>query len=171
MPTFRRWIASSAAFLLVSGLGAAAQQPTGCSSSTRTDPPRTVFNCRGGLTIEAEAASSFRATSPQPSGSLQSIELTGKGVLIDLAPRRGRFQILTPHAIASVRGTIYAVDVTATATSVFVREGRVRVSRRDGSEPVDLAAGDGVDVSPGAPLVVRRWSRERAGGLLGRFGR
>jgi len=171
MPTFGRWIASSATLVLVFGLSAAAQQPTGCSPSIRTDPPRTVFSCRGGLTIEAEAAASFQTTSPQPAGSVQSIELNGKGLLIDLAPRRGRFQILTPHAIASVRGTIYAVDVTAKATSVFVKEGLVRVSRRDGSEPVDLAQGDGVDVSPGVPLIVRRWSRERAGGLLGRFGR
>lgn len=150
---------------------AAAQQPTGCTPSARTDPPRTVFQCSGGLVIEAEAATRFQIQSPQPGRAIQSIALDGKGLLVDLPRRRGPLQILTPHAIASVRGTTYAVDVTATTTSVFVAEGRVRVTRRDGSDPVELSPGDGVDVSPGKRLDMHRWSRERAAGLLARFGR
>lgn len=171
----RRPIAISAALaalmILAAGSGASAQQPAGCTSSTRTDPPRTVFTCRGGVVIEAEAAARFRIVPPQGGGAVDAVELDGKGVLVDLPPRRGRFQILTPHAIASVRGTVYALDVTATATAVFVQEGSVRVTRRDGSEPVTLGAGEGVDVSPGTPLTVRRWPAARASLLLGRFGR
>lgn len=163
--------ALSAAMMLAAGGDAPAQQPGGCTSSTRTDPPRTVFACRGGVVIEAEAAASFRIVPPQGSAAVEAVELDGKGVLADLPPRRGRFQILTPHAIASVRGTVYALDVTASGTAVFVQEGSVRVSRRDGSEPVTLGAGEGVDVSPGAPLAVRRWPAARASLLLGRFGR
>jgi ferric-dicitrate binding protein FerR (iron transport regulator) len=160
-----------AVILLVAGFDAAAQQPAGCTSSARTDPPRTVYTCRGGVIIEAESAASFQIVPPQGAGPVQAVELNGKGVLVDLPPRRGRFQILTPHAIASVRGTIYALDVTASATAVFVQEGSVRVTRRDGSEPVELGAGEGVDVSPGTPLTVRRWPPARASLLLGRFGR
>ncbi|MGO4667302.1 FecR domain-containing protein [Bosea sp. 2RAB26] len=150
---------------------AAAQQPTGCTPSARTDPPRTVFRCSGGLIIEAEAATRFQVQSPQPGRAIQSIALDGKGLLVELPRRRGPLQILTPHAIASVRGTIYAVDVTTSKTSVFVAEGRVRVTRRDGTDPVELNPGDGVDVSQEKRLDVHRWSRERAAGLLARFGR
>ncbi|RDJ22079.1 iron dicitrate transport regulator FecR [Bosea caraganae] len=163
--------ALAAAMLLGAGADAFAQQPAGCTSSTRSEPPRTVFTCRGGVVIEAETASSFRIVPPQGAGAVDAVELNGRGVLVDLPPRRGRFQILTPHAIASVRGTIYALDVTASATAVFVQEGSVRVTRRDGSEPVTLNAGEGVDVSPGTPLTVKRWPSERASLLLGRFGR
>lgn len=157
--------------LALAGSEAAAQQPAGCSSAPRTEPPRTVFTCRGGVVIEAESAAGFQIVPPQGAGPIQAVELNGRGVLVDLPPRRGRFQILTPHAIASVRGTVYAVDVTASATAVFVQEGAVRVTRRDGSEPVELGPGEGVDVSPGSPLTVRRWPLERARLLLGRFGR
>ncbi|GAU81438.1 FecR domain-containing protein [Bosea sp. BIWAKO-01] len=150
---------------------AAAQQPTGCIPSVRTDPPRTVFQCSGGLIIEAEAATRFQVQSPQPGRAIQSIALDGKGLLVELPRRRGPLQILTPHAIASVRGTIYAVDVTTSKTSVFVAQGRVRVTRRDGTDPVELNPGDGVDVSQEKRLDVHRWSRERAAGLLARFGR
>lgn len=156
--------------LLTFATAALAQPPPGCTATPRTDPPRTVFTCAGGLVLEAETATRFQA---QPAGQagLRAVEVSGRGLLVDLPPRRGSFQILTPHAIASVRGTIYAVDVTPARTSVFVTEGRVRVSRRDGAEPVELGPGDGVDVAPGVPLRVQRWSRERAAGLMARFGR
>ncbi|TCR66144.1 FecR domain-containing protein [Bosea sp. BK604] len=157
--------------LALAGTDAMAQQAAGCTSTPRTEPPRTIFTCRGGVIIEAESAAGFQIVPPQGGGAVQAVELNGKGVLVDLQPRRGRFQILTPHAIASVRGTVYAVDVTAAATAVFVQEGKVHVTRRDGSEPVELGAGEGVDVSPGRPLTVRRWPLERARLLLGRFGR
>jgi ferric-dicitrate binding protein FerR (iron transport regulator) len=96
--------------------------------------------------------------------------LTSRGLLIEVTRRR-RFQILTPHAIASVRGTMFAVDVTAERTSVFVVRGRTRVESRSVSGAVVLGSGDGVDVTPGQLLVVRRWSAERVAALLARFGR
>ena len=78
---------------------------------------------------------------------------------------------LTPHAIATVRGTQFAVDVDAGVTSVFVVEGSVEVSRRDGPATVLLGPGEGVDVRPGEPLVVREWPQPRVNALLARFGR
>ncbi len=145
--------------------------PPGCLAMPFTDPPRTIFRCAGGLVIEAEEAARLSLVPGRAGQPPAAATLDGNAALIDIAPRRGRFQILTPHAIASVRGTVYAVDVTAGMTSVFVAEGRVRVSRRDGSEPVDLAAGEGVDVRPDAPLTVRRWPADRAARQLARLGR
>ena len=79
--------------------------------------------------------------------------------------------MLTPHAIASVRGTIYAVDVQGGRTSVFVARGRVAVRIASPPRPSMLGAGQGVDVVPGQPLDVKTWGAERAAGMLARFGR
>jgi ferric-dicitrate binding protein FerR (iron transport regulator) len=81
------------------------------------------------------------------------------------------FQIRTPHAIASVRGTLFAVDITAGRTAVFAAEGSVRVRQIGTIDSVTLRAGQGVDVAPGQPLVVRRWGTPRVEALLARFGR
>ena len=164
-----RWSTAGIFLLVICGSDVSAQQIPGCTSAVVTDPPRTVFRCNGGLIIEAEAFAAFRISSSRPGGPT-SIELTSWAILIELIRPR-RFQILTPHAIASVRGTIYAVDVAPAQTSVFVARGRTRVMRRDRSEAVNLGKGEGVDVTQGVPLVVRRWSLERASALLGRFGR
>lgn len=166
-----------AAFIVALTLGAGAvpqpvgaQAPSACSVTTLTDPPRQVLRCRDGLVIEAERDASFRLIGEpaRPTGA----ELSGRALLIETGrPRPGGFQITTPHAIASVRGTIYAVDVSASQTSVFVATGTVAVDARVTGQRVVLKEGEGVDVVPGAPLQPTRWGRERAAGLLARFGR
>jgi hypothetical protein len=167
----RTSLSAMGVFLLaILASGASSQQIPGCTSTVLTDPPRTAFRCDGGLIIEAEASAEFQISSSQPGGAISSVELKSRGVLVELTRRR-RFQILTPLAIASVRGTIYAVDVSPAQTSVFVVRGNTRVMRRDGSEAIDLGRGEGVDVVPDKPLVVRHWPPERAAVLLGRFGR
>lgn len=163
-------IAATLAFLCLSVGGASAQQATACTSSTRGDPPRAVIRCPGGLVMEAEAAADITIRAPAANAAPTSVALSGRAVLIDLTPPRS-FQILTPHAIASVRGTIYAVDVEAGATAVFVSRGAVQVAARQGPGAVTLGPGEGVDVRPGEPLVVRRWPQERVARLLARFGR
>jgi ferric-dicitrate binding protein FerR (iron transport regulator) len=164
-----RLIAAGVLLLALMGPQASAQQIPGCTSTTAANPARTVFRCSGGLIIEAEAAAAF-AASRSRSGGTFSIELRSRGILVELTRPR-RFQILTPHAIASVRGTIFAVDVTDAQTSVLVARGSTRVTRREQPEAVNLGPTQGVDVTPGNPLVVRRWPQQRAAALLGRFGR
>ena len=156
--------------LLLSGT-AAAQEMTGCRSVEAVDPPRQIVTCGSGLTIEAEAAVDLKLFSTSKSGRPRRLELDGNAVLMKLEPGSGPFQISTPQAIASVRGTIYAVDVTPTTTSVYVQRGKVAVSRRVGSSQVLLGPGQGVDVRAGGLLVVKRWPTERVSRLLARFGR
>lgn len=163
------------AALLLAVLGmqtvGAAAQPGGCRSVSRDHPPRKIFTCPGGLVIEAEAAAGLRI-GPAPDGKRpKRAELDRKAVLIDLAPGSGPFEILTPQAIASVRGTVYAVDVAKSTTSVFVRRGRVRVLRRRGPGAVTLGPGEGVEVSSGGALVVKHWPRQKVSRLMARFGR
>ncbi|WP_419914457.1 FecR domain-containing protein [Hoeflea sp.] len=148
-----------------------AQTSIGCTRSELGDPPRTVYQCAGGVTLEAEAAATLGIVESGATGRPTEAEVDSDGVLIEVAPGSGPFQIRTPHAIAAVRGTVYAVDVSGGRTAVFVSEGEVAVSRLDGTDQVLLSPGLGVDVEPGQPVVVRRWPQERVDAFLSRFGR
>jgi hypothetical protein len=158
--------------LLLAMIPATASAQAGCTVTSLTDPPREVLRCGGGLTIEAETATRYRLLRERQGGAPSGAEVTGRAILIELEPGlRSGFQVRTPHAIASVRGTIYAVDVDAGQTSVFVARGRVAVDHRERASPVILAAGQGVDVVPGRALEVKTWGAQRARRLLARFGR
>jgi hypothetical protein len=105
-------------------------------------------------------------------GRVDAVELDGKALLIEVAPKPGgnKFQVVTPQAIAAVRGTKWAVDVAGDKTSVLVVNGRVGVGGRTGGRGVTLRPGEGVDVEVGAPLTVKRWAPARVSALLARLG-
>lgn len=154
--------------------GPALAQGAGCRTTNYTDPPREVLTCADGLTISAEKDAVYRLVDRNRDGTPEAVELERKAILIEVSPRRrGGFQVLTPNAVASVRGTVWAVDLNAAGTAVFVQSGRVGVARAAGpGAEVVLATGEGVDVGPGTdPLAVKTWPRERALHLLARFGR
>jgi ferric-dicitrate binding protein FerR (iron transport regulator) len=142
--------------------GAAAQTPGACTVTQLENPPRQALDCGNGLLIEAEAGVAL--------GLSQGEAAIDRGaVLVTIGS--GTFQIRTPHAIASVRGTVYAVDAGEARTSVLVLEGEVAVARADGSDGIVLQAGQGADVAPGEPVVAQAWGAERIAALLARFGR
>lgn len=152
---------------------ATAPQAVGCTVTAYADPPREVLRCADGVEIVAERAARYELT-PAPGGrGVTAARLSAGGLLVTFPPdRRGGFRVITPHAVASVRGTTWAVDVQAARSSVFVQEGAVTVARTGAPGAVVLRAGDGVDVEPGAAaLRVNRWGRERVLHLLARFGR
>jgi hypothetical protein len=147
---------------------AQSQSIAGCQITALTDPPREVLRCGSGLKIEAERGAQYRLVDQN------RLEVTSRAVLVDVTPgRRGGFQVLTPHAIASVRGTLYAVDVKEdkTETDVFVSRGKVGVENRSTRERTTLAAGKGSDVIPDKPLDAHKWAAERVQKLMARFGR
>jgi ferric-dicitrate binding protein FerR (iron transport regulator) len=152
--------------------GPAGAQTRGCTITTYTDPPRETLTCPDGLTISTEAGAGYRLSDRNGDGLVDTVQLTAKGVLVDVPPRRrGGFQVQTPHAIAAVRGTVWAVEVTPERSSIFVRTGSVSVNR-PGGPAVILRDGDGVDVEAGSePLRVNRWGAARAALFLARFGR
>lgn len=157
---------------LWAGAAFAQAGPRGCRAVPRAQPPGQVLVCTDGLSIATEAGSEVRLVDRDRDGRPERAELTDRGVLVESPAGKVRpFQILTPHAIASVRGTVWAMDVGAERTSVFVQRGAVQVRRKRGPGVV-LRAGDGVDVDGGTgALEVKRWSAERAAALLARFGR
>ena len=157
-------------FMFAASAAAMAQDVNGCERTEVQDPPRVVYQCANGLVIEAEAAGAFNIDTTAGTPRPEEVDVDADAVLIEVEPDSGPFQVRTPHAIAAVRGTIYAVDVGPERTSVFVVRGHVSVSRPDGSDTVLLAAGEGADVAPGLPFAPATWSAERAAGLLSRFG-
>ncbi len=167
-------IGAAALIGLLFGAPALAQAP-GCRVVQEDDPPRQILHCADGLTLTAEQETAFRLVGGARSGRPRAVELNDRGLLTE-APAgslsRG-FQVRTPHAVAAVRGTSWAMDVTAGNTAVFVAQGVVSVRRAETTRGgVTLRAGDGVDVQAGGgALQVKRWAPARASALLARFGR
>jgi ferric-dicitrate binding protein FerR (iron transport regulator) len=156
------------------GVGAASAQPAtmGCSSEQPANAAQTL-HCRGGVTIVAENGAAFTLQSHSRNGDVDSADLQGGALLVDAPRQRGknRFEVMTPQAIAAVRGTKWAVDTKETRTSVLVLRGLVAVRRPTGAGQVVLGPGQGVDVDPGTdPLIVKRWPQPRVDALLARLG-
>lgn len=73
-----------------------------------------------------------------------------------------RFDVVTKTAVASVRSTVWIVDVKPDSTGVFVEDGNVLVSSRANQAQVYLPAGFGVDVGPqAAPMEIKAWGATR----------
>lgn len=164
-------LAAVLATALALGLAAApagAQTPLACTERAAGDPPRVMLDCGGGLLIERETAAAMGLSAPGTAGA--AIAVDAGAVLAEVPPGRS-FQIRTPHAIASVRGTLFAVEVTQESTSVFVLEGTVAVAPTETDGEVTLGPGEGVDVAPDTALMVREWGSARVAALLERFGR
>jgi ferric-dicitrate binding protein FerR (iron transport regulator) len=161
-----------AACFLAALPGGASAQMAGCQLGPTPDGRRQVLRC-GDFNAVIEPGTDVRAVDANRDGAPDALQLANRGVLVDYeSPGRRGFQILTPHAIAAVRGTTWAVSVEGERTSVFVVGGRVTVARAAARRGVLLRAGQGVDVDGGSgPLRAATWSRERAAALLARFGR
>ncbi len=156
----------------LTSIDTAAAQPAdpGCSSENSPGITQTV-HCDGGITIVAENGAHYTLYRGRH-GRVDAVELDGKALLIEVPPKSGgsTFRVITPQAIAAVRGTRWAVDVSGDKSSVFVVNGQVGVVRRTGGLGVALRPGEGVDVEPGIPLTVKRWAPPRVSALLARLG-
>jgi hypothetical protein len=150
----------------------AAAQPANMGCSSENSITAQTLHCAGGATIIAENGARYTLQDRGGKGRVDAVELTGGAVLVEVPKKPGgnQFQVITPQAIAAVRGTKWAVDATEAKTSVFVVNGRVAVGRRRGSHSVTLGGGDGVDVEETGPLTVKRWPAPRVSALMARLG-
>lgn len=164
------------AFLSIVWMGdAPAQQAVGpgCVMERMELTGRQTLRCEPNVTIVAEGGAQYTLIDRDKNGRVDGANLGSKALLVDAPKARGRagFQVITPQAIAAVRGTKWAVDVATGKTSVFVVRGRVAVRRPSAGRGVTLGPGEGVDVDTGTgPLTVKRWPPERAAALLARLG-
>lgn len=143
--------------------------PQSCRLVALAEPARQALRCAHGFTVEIVRPGG-RKLEAAPRRTPRNIELPS-GALLFEAPAGSRFRVRTPHAIATVRGTTFVVDVKRRQTDVFVSRGRVEVTRRRDDASVTLSAGEGVDVTPRGPLEVKDWGAGRIEALLARFGR
>ena len=93
------------------------------SSPTRRCRPRRSCNAGAeGLTVRAAQGTRYQPLYKKGDPIPVAIRLDDGALLIEFQPSLWRrdFQILTPLAIAAVRGTKWAVDVTTARTSVLV---------------------------------------------------
>ncbi len=174
--TFRMVLAAIA----VAGAGwatsfpALAQSNGGCALEQIGGTERHQVRCTNGLSMVVEPGARYTLLDRDRNGQMDAVRLAEKALLLEF-PDGGApagFEVITPQAIAAVRGTKWAVDVEAAKTSVFVERGSVAVTRESGEHRVTLSAGDGVDVGPGSgPLTVRQWPAARVTALMARFGR
>ena len=155
-------------------MGSALAQPAtnaGCTSSASAAGTQ-IWRCDNGITIVAENGARFELKDANRDGHIDSVELSSKALLVEVPKKPGGnpFKVLTPQAIAAVRGTRWAVDVAEAKTSVFVADGRVGVSRRARGRAVVLGPGEGVDVETTGPLTVKTWGQPRVDALMARLG-
>jgi hypothetical protein len=150
----------------------AAAQPANMGCSSENSITAQTLHCAGGATIIAGNGARYTLQDRGGKGRVDAVELSSGAVLVEVPKKPGgnKFQVITPQAIAAVRGTKWAVDATEGKTSVFVVNGRVAVGRRRGSHTVTLGAGDGVDVEEAGPLTVKRWPSARVAALMARLG-
>ncbi len=157
--------------LLTGSAGAQPAAKAGCTASPTVAGTQT-WRCDNGITIVAESGARFELKDANRDGHIDSVELSSKALLVEARKKPGGnpFKVLTPQAIAAVRGTKWAVDVADAKTSVFVADGRVGVSRRARGRSVVLGSGEGVDVEATGPLTVKTWGQPRVDALMARLG-
>lgn len=157
--------------LLLAGHATAQPAKFGCTSAQTAQATQTL-QCEKAITIVIENGAKFELRDRNRDGQVDSVELSSKALLIEVPkkPGRKRFDVLTPQAIAAVRGTKWAVDAEGAKTSVFVVDGSVSVARRTGRGSVVLGPGEGVDVEPAGDLIVKRWPPARVSALMARLG-
>jgi FecR protein len=136
-------------------------------------PSQMILQCGQSLTVRPTPGTTYQPLYKKGDPLPVGMRLTDGALLIEYHPAKPneKFQILTPLAIAAVRGTKWAVDVTKDQTSTFVVTGTVVVTNRRLNQFVVLTEGKGVDITPtDTSVVARTWGDDRVRALLSRFG-
>ena len=168
---------AAAALYLAASAGAAPADAAGACALVPNEraPTEKILQCSGreSLTVRAAPGTRYQPLYKKGDPVPAAIRLDDGALLIEFQPSLWRqdFQILTPLAIAAVRGTKWAVDVTKARNSALVLSGAVGVTNRRLNQYVIITDGEGVDVTPtDTSTVPKRWGEARVRALLSRFG-
>jgi len=149
-------------------------QPAGCTLfADDRNPTEKILRCGDTLAIRNAAETEYRPTGQHGQQAPTGARLDTGALMIEFTPseRQKNFQIQTPHAIAAVRGTRWAVQVERGTTSTLVLSGTVAVTSPRATRGAMLHAGEGADVTAATrDIVVKRWGQKRVDALLARFG-
>jgi hypothetical protein len=174
----RRRLRTMAALAVLFAAGMAGQdlaRAAGACALVPNDhmPSEKMLQCGGNLTVRAAPGARYQPLYKKGDPLPVAIRLNDGALLIEYHPAspKEKFQILTPLAIAAVRGTKWAMDVTKEQTSTLVIDGTVAVTNRRLNQFVVLTEGQGVDITPADTSVApKTWGDERVRALLSRFG-
>jgi hypothetical protein len=113
MRVLTRRFLSVVAAVLACGAGSALAQPSdaGCILEQMAGTSRQVLRCQNGLNIIVEGGAGFTLVDRDQDGNADAVRLRRKALLLDgpqIKDGTG-FQVVTPQAIAAVRGTKWAV--------------------------------------------------------------
>lgn len=173
-PKFPAMVVGFFAFMFSMPVASAQSGGSGCSLNEVAGTSRQILRCLKGLTITVETGARFTLVDRDKDGNADQVQVRRKALLLE-APKgiaKTGFQVVTPQAIAAVRGTVWVVDVQKNRTTVFVVRGLVAVRRPAAKKSVFLGPGEGVEVGEGAgSLTAKRWPAARISALLARFGR
>ncbi len=163
--------------LVVSAFAFAGVSPSFAACSLVADPDHagaSMLQCGDSVAAHLADGTVVHPVGGAGSSVPTALRLETGALLTEFQPQPGAedFQILTPEAIAAVRGTTWAVEVEPGKTSVLVVAGKVEVQARRSGAAASLGPGEGVDVAGSEPtLQVKRWDAARVRRLLARFGR
>jgi hypothetical protein len=138
-----------------------------------SNPSEKIMRCGDDLVVREAHGTRYHPVDQHGKGPPKALRLDAGALMIEFhrSEARKNFQILTPHAIAAVRGTEWVVDVQPARTSTLVISGEVAVERLHSDATVILKPGQGADISAGTgPIVAKRWPKRRVRALLARFG-
>jgi hypothetical protein len=168
--------ATVAALLFAAAIaGSTPAQAAGACALVPNDhvPSEKMLQCGENLTVRAAEGARYQPLYKKGDPLPVGIRLNEGALLIEFHPAKPqeKFQILTPLAVAAVRGTKWAMEVTTAQTSTLVVNGVVAVTNRRLNQFVVLTEGLGVDITPTDTTVVKKtWGDERVRALLSRFG-
>ena len=137
------------------------------------DPSEKILQCSQTLRVRPAPGARYRLMFKRGETLPTGARLDDGALLIEFHPSDADhdFQILTPLAIAAVRGTKWAMEVTSARTSTFVLAGAVAVTNRRLNQYVVLTDGRGVDImAQDTALTQKAWGLARIRALLARFG-
>jgi hypothetical protein len=136
-------------------------------------PSEKTLQCGDTLTVRAAQGARYQPLYKKGDPLPVGLRLNEGALLIEFHPARPQetFQILTPLAIAAVRGTKWAMEVVPGRTSTLVLSGAVAVTNRRLNQYVVLTWGQGIDITAADTSMVQRlWGERRIRALLSRFG-
>jgi hypothetical protein len=167
------WLVAMAGALWLGASAPGFAQPAGCKLvADDLNPSEKILRCGDTIAIRDAPNTRYRLIGQNRREGPTGARLESGALLIEFTPsdRQKNFQILTPHAIAAVRGTRWAVDVEHGNTATLVLSGSVAVTSPR-ARGVLLNPGEGADVTAGTrDIVVKRWGQKRVDALLARFG-
>jgi len=135
----------------------------------RTGPNAKVLLSRGPETITVEPESTLEFL-PPGNGSVTRIFQKLGGAIFNIKKRnRKHFEVLTPHLVATVKGTEFSIKIDANGGTLNVINGSVGVTNKKSGKSVDVSAGQFAMVSGNSGAIATSGVATSTGGAIATY--